>query len=60
MKNQIIWTAICSVIFSVITTLIFKAMEIDSGGWAGGIGAGLGVSVGTYIAAKINKKEEVS
>ena len=58
MRNQLIWTVVCSVIASVVAAVLFKEAGIDSAGWAGGIGAGLGVVGGTLIAAKLDKKDK--
>ena len=55
MKSQLMWTAICSAVCSVIATLIFKKMGVDSGGWIGVIGPGLGIAFGTFISVKMGK-----
>ncbi|MEE2786541.1 MAG: hypothetical protein VX589_04315 [Myxococcota bacterium] len=58
MQQTLIWTAICSVTFTVLCALLFKALEIDSSAWSGGIGAGLGVILGPWIAAKRQVKRD--
>ena len=57
MKHTLIWTVVCTVLFTVLSALAFKAFGIDSSAWSGGIGAGLGVILGPWIAAKRQMKQ---